>query len=269
MRIEKNLQKALLPYIIEGAMPMVVNRLESINLRLDFSQRASRVLGYYKHSEQTLTPIGDDKKYMESLPTISLQINLNPYALLLVFIHEWAHLLVRNSFPQAAAHGKEWKSVYAKEAICFLRADIFPKDLLQNLHLYFEKPSAKWDLRLQQACAPYGKSRTDFISIYNRSIAKNIILPAPQTIRDAMQKIEPKNEQKNEAKAIVAQKVYQQLELKKVAELTLPIVVKINDELYTLDKENGDYKEGWSLKTKKPIRVHAMTFVMIMVESTE
>ncbi|MDE7149310.1 MAG: hypothetical protein K2O01_02720, partial [Bacteroidales bacterium] len=140
MRIEQDLYKALSPYVIEAALPLVMERLASRRIRLDFSDRDGRILGFYRGKVRRLFKWTENR--IEHWETISLQISLNPYALLLVFIHEWAHLLTHRDFPEARPHGREWKRLYKQEAQAFLRPDIFPADMLDALTAYFTKPGA-------------------------------------------------------------------------------------------------------------------------------
>lgn len=189
MRIEQDLYKALSPYIIEAALPMVLQRLTSRSIRLNFSDKTGRVLGWYRGEISNrggrMSPLSARGAVarVEQKETISIQIRMNPYALLLVFIHEWAHLLTHRDFPGVPAHGKEWKMLYKQEARHFLRPDIFPPDLLAALHDYFKKPGACFDERLTEACLPYGQDRKAFEKIYVKGAKCGIYLPAPVTYR--------------------------------------------------------------------------------------
>ena len=189
MRIEQDLYKALSPYIIEAALPMVLQRLTSRSIRLNFSDKTGRVLGWYRGEISNrggrMSPLSARGAVarVEQKETISIQIRMNPYALLLVFIHEWAHLLTHRDFPGVPAHGKEWKMLYKQEARHFLRPDIFPPDLLSALHDYFKKPGACFDERLTEACLPYGQDRKAFEKIYVKGAKCGIYLPAPVTYR--------------------------------------------------------------------------------------
>ena len=279
MRIEQDLYKALSPYIIEAALPMVMERLSSRAIRLDFSDRSGRILGFYRGQIHRLFKRAE--KRIENLETISLQISLNPYTLLLVFIHEWAHLLTHRYYPQAQPHGKEWKRLYRQEAQGFLRPDIFPPDMLEALTAYFTKPGAYWDDRLVAACAPYGKDRKAFERIYKRLAKKGTYLPAPVTYRLAYGQaapkrkvVKPEREVITEPVAVVETEVVkprpvapvEALRRAAAGTLTLPVRVKVQDRWARLDRRKDDYLTGCWEDTGKAMRVHALAEVGVPAE---
>ncbi|MDE7090474.1 MAG: SprT-like domain-containing protein [Bacteroidales bacterium] len=286
MRIEQDLYKALSPYIIEAALPMVMERLSSHAIRFDFSDRSGRILGFYRGQIHRMFKRAERR--IENRETISLQISLNPYTLLLVFIHEWAHLLTHWHYPQAQPHGKEWKRLYRQEAQGFLRPDIFPPDMLEALTAYFTKPGAYWDDRLVAACAPYGKDRKAFERLYKRLAKKGTYLPAPVTYRLAYgQAVAKRKAVKTEpaAKAEEArtQNVAVAVETEAVVKprpgapvstlrraaagtLTLPVRVKVQERWARLDRRKDDYLTGCWEDTGKAMRVHALAEVSVSAE---
>ncbi|MDE6106338.1 MAG: hypothetical protein K2F84_04515 [Bacteroidales bacterium] len=279
MRIEQDLYKALSPYIIEAALPMVMERLSSRAIRLDFSDRSGRILGFYRGQIHRLFKRAE--KRIENLETISLQISLNPYTLLLVFIHEWAHLLTHRYYPQAQPHGKEWKRLYRQEAQGFLRPDIFPPDMLEALTAYFTKPGAYWDDRLVAACAPYGKDRKAFERIYKRLAKKGTYLPAPVTYRLAYGQAAPKRKVVKPEREVITEPVavvetdvvkprpmasVEALRRAAAGTLTLPVRVKVQDRWARLDRRKDDYLTGCWEDTGKAMRVHALAEVGVPAE---
>lgn len=285
MRIERDLYKALAPYIIEAALPLVLARLSSRPIRLDFSDRSGRILGFYRGEIRRLFQRKAER--IENRETISLQISLNPYALLLIFIHEWAHLLTHRDYPQARPHGKEWRRLYRQEAQAFLRPDIFPPDLLEALMAYFTKPGAYWDERLASACAPYGKDRKAFERIYRRSARRGRLLPAPVTYRlafgrageKAVQAVEPVTApvvspvvEPVPAPVVspVAAPVFEPVTAPVVSvpagTLTLPARVRIQNRWARLEKRQGDYLTGCWEDNAKSMRVHVGAEVGITAE---
>lgn len=279
MRIEQDLYKALSPYIIEAALPMVMERLSSRAIRLDFSDRSGRILGFYRGQIHRMFKRAERR--IENRETISLQISLNPYTLLLVFIHEWAHLLTHRHYPQAQPHGKEWKRLYRQEAQGFLRPDIFPPDMLEALTAYFTKPGAYWDDRLVAACAPYGKDRKAFERIYKRLAKKGTYLPAPVTYRLAYGQTAVKRKTVKQGKALARPEVPEAeavavkprpvapvstLRRAAAGTLTLPVRVKVQDRWARLDRRKDDYLTGSWEDTGKPMRVHALAEVGVPAE---
>ncbi|MDR0619765.1 MAG: hypothetical protein LBG17_07715 [Bacteroidales bacterium] len=171
--VTSDLRTALAPYIIAPALPAVLEWLNTYSVNVTFSERSSHTLGYY------MRPYGFGEKQKRHY--ISIQINLNPYLLLFVFVHEWAHLVVRIKYPQATAHGKEWKRIFAGLMQDFLRDDIFPQEILPALKAFFVKPTATVSPSLINVFNRYGKNRKEYIALYVQCREKGIILPAPNT----------------------------------------------------------------------------------------
>lgn len=283
MRVESDLYKALSPYIIEAALPMVVERLGRWRIRLDFSDRNGRILGFYRGKVTRWFKRAEAR--LENWETISLQIGLNPYALLLVFIHEWAHLLTHKAYPEAQPHGKEWKRFYKQEVQPFLRPDIFPPDVLTALTDYFKKPGAYWDDRLASACAPYGKNRKAFERIYRRAAGRGRYLPAPLTYRLAygmvpVVKTMPAATVAAEKtpvadvavatvglEASVVAPVVVPVGSVRAGTLSLPARVCIQNRWARLESRKGDYLSGSWEDNAKSMRVHVWAEVGMAAEN--
>ncbi|MDP4291940.1 MAG: sprT domain-containing protein [Bacteroidota bacterium] len=74
---------------------------------------------------------------------ISINGSLNPYAFLIVFLHEVAHLEVWKKYRNnVMPHGKEWQSTFNLLATPVMNEKVFPKDLLTELVPFFKKPPA-------------------------------------------------------------------------------------------------------------------------------
>lgn len=294
MRIEKDLYKALSPYIIEAALPMVLQRLTSRSIRLNFSDKTGRVLGWYRGEISNrggrMSPLSvrGAVARVEQKETISIQIRMNPYALLLVFIHEWAHLLTHRDFPGATSHGKEWKGLYRQEACHFLRSDIFPPDLLSALHDYFKKPGACFDERLTAACLPYGQDRKAFEKIYAKGVKCGIWLPAPVTYRMKYEKTAAPALTSATSSALTSAEPpvapastsasapspvrplppsNNPVRMAAAGGLKLPARVKIQDRAAYLKVKQGSYITGTWEDTGKPMRVYAPTEVGVIEEA--
>lgn len=179
MIIESDLEKALKPYFIYAALPKIIEHLRADNIRLDFSNRSGRVLGYYKRPNNTNSFYKNSKLNLNSLHTISLQIKLNPYILLFTFVHELAHLISSKNFKNIRPHGKEWKKTFKELILPFLREDIFPKDVLEGIDGYFKKTSRCITYDIILPCNKYGKNRDEFLKLYKKNIKKGINIPIP------------------------------------------------------------------------------------------
>ncbi|MFY0689969.1 MAG: transcription elongation protein SprT [Cyclobacteriaceae bacterium] len=78
------------------------------------------------------------KKY-----TITVNNDLNPYAFLITYLHEVAHLVTsRDHGRKVLPHGKEWKANFKKATLPVLNDQVFPKEVLQSLAKYLINPKA-------------------------------------------------------------------------------------------------------------------------------
>src|SRR5690606_2481355 len=69
--------------------------------------------------------------------------DLNPYAFLVTYIHEVAHLVTYKSHSRAALpHGKEWRSHFRQLMLPMLSDLVFPKDILDPLTNHMRNPRA-------------------------------------------------------------------------------------------------------------------------------
>ena len=189
IRIERDLDAALKPFIISAALPKILALLQQDAVRLAFSTRKSRVLGYYCPPKHKARSEADYLHGFDSLHTISLQVDLNPYALLFVLIHEWAHLITRKEYGnEVYPHGREWKENFKRLFPPFHSTSIFPADILHVIDEYFMKTSPYFESRLEDACHRYGKDRKAFFKTYMNLLRQGIVIPAPymgiQTTKD-------------------------------------------------------------------------------------
>lgn len=105
------------------------------------------------------TKLGDFRfRRDQSIQTITLNVDLNPYQFLLTLIHEIAHL---RAFAQHGAahapHGPEWKAKFKQLLEPVLNESTFPRDLLVPLKLHMRNPSASSarDLFLMKEMSKY------------------------------------------------------------------------------------------------------------------
>jgi len=101
-----------------------------------------------------------DYRYDKIQKTHRISVNgtLNPYAFLLTYVHEVAHLLAfqENGF-RIAPHGKKWKKSFQQLMTPMLNSQIFPDQVLVPLQLYMRNPKAASgsDQRLSLALQQY------------------------------------------------------------------------------------------------------------------
>ncbi|MDA0315505.1 MAG: SprT-like domain-containing protein [Bacteroidetes bacterium] len=105
------------------------------------------------------TKLGDFRfRRDQSIQTITLNLDLNPYQFLLTLIHEIAHL---RAFAQNgtahAPHGHEWKAKFKQLLDPLLNESTFPRDILVPLKLHMRNPSASSarDLFLMKEMSKY------------------------------------------------------------------------------------------------------------------
>jgi hypothetical protein len=105
------------------------------------------------------TKLGDFRYHSgQSIQTITLNVDLNPYQFLLTLIHEIAHL---RTFAQHgtshAPHGSEWKGLFKRLLEPVLTESTFPRDILVPLKLHMRNPSASSarDLFLMKEMSKY------------------------------------------------------------------------------------------------------------------
>lgn len=74
---------------------------------------------------------------------ISVNQTLNPYALLVTLLHEFAHLRVWEQHKNTVRpHGPEWKEAFADIMEPVLHDEVFPSHLLTVLKRYLRNPAA-------------------------------------------------------------------------------------------------------------------------------
>jgi hypothetical protein len=109
---------------------------------------AVEILAHYKiqlHLKKPRTSIYGD--YTPPQPgenhRISLNYDLNPYAFLITFMHEVAHLLNFEKFGHAVApHGTEWKRYFQVVSAPVLEKKVLPPDISHALGRYLHNPAA-------------------------------------------------------------------------------------------------------------------------------
>ena len=113
------------------SIPLVENQLsEYKNLTIRLVKPRKRILGNYFQDR--------DGKHI-----ITLNENLASYAMLLVLIHEIAHLETRLKYgKKVSAHGKEWKQIYSSLLKNYIYENIFPKQWAETVFLHAQKPCA-------------------------------------------------------------------------------------------------------------------------------
>ncbi len=99
---------------------------------------------HFKITRDRRTKLGDYRyHHIKKSHTITINRGLNPYAFLITFIHEVAHLITMEEYGRKVKpHGKEWKQTYAALLKPLLNDGIFPKDILTSLIQHTRQPKA-------------------------------------------------------------------------------------------------------------------------------
>ena len=145
-------------YFPEAAIPMVVEAYSQSRFNLRFKRPRASKLGDFR------PPRDSDK-----LCTITLNQDLNPYQMLVTFVHELAHYTIYVNFPKKRLepHGEEWKQAFTQLLLPYLKPEIFPEDILIALkrHLQHIKASSSADTNLGKVMKRYDKKDTETLTV--------------------------------------------------------------------------------------------------------
>ena len=135
-------------YFPAAAVPMVAEAYENSRFQLKFKTPRNSKLGDFR------TPIGNN-----GVCCITLNGDLNPYQMLVTFVHEFAHYTVYVSYPKRRLepHGEEWKQAFAQLLLPYMKAEVFPEDVLEALrwHLQHIKATVTADPYLAKVLRRY------------------------------------------------------------------------------------------------------------------
>lgn len=138
-------------YFPEAAIPMVVEAYSQSRFNLRFKRPRASKLGDFR------PPRGS-----EEFCTITLNQDLNPYQMLVTFVHELAHYTVFVNFPKKRLepHGEEWKQTFTQLLLPYLKPEIFPSEVIQALHHHLQhiKASSSADTNLAKVMKRYDKN---------------------------------------------------------------------------------------------------------------
>ena len=98
-----------------------------------------------------------------SICHITLNCDLNPYQMLITYVHEVAHYDVYQHYGTRSVqpHGKEWQERFTALLLPFMKDSVFPQDVLEALqnHLQHIKASSTADLVLQRMLQHYDRKK--------------------------------------------------------------------------------------------------------------
>ncbi|SNT11240.1 SprT-like family protein [Ekhidna lutea] len=102
-------------------------------------------LGFeFKIKKARQTKLGDYRFNPKSdRHTITVNNDLNPFAFLVTYLHEVAHLLAFKQYGRRIQpHGKEWKRCFKEVSQPMLKTEVFHSSVLNALKNYFKNPKA-------------------------------------------------------------------------------------------------------------------------------
>ncbi len=140
-------------YFPEAAVPRVGAMYEQRRFKLHFKRPRSSKLGDFR-----------PPRAPKSICSITLNLDLNPYQMLITYVHEVAHYDVYQQYGSrnVPPHGHEWQTCFSTLLQPFLTEIIFPDDVLKALqkHLHHIKASSSADQNLQRVLHQYDKNPT-------------------------------------------------------------------------------------------------------------
>lgn len=145
-----NEKEILVQYLPPEAVDPVYHWIIRYKIHLRITRNRSSKLGDYR-------PPGQQPYHR-----ISINYDLNPYAFLITFVHELAHLVTfKKHGSNCQPHGTAWKANYRQLLHIILEKNIFPPDLEieVNDHLQHIRASSHADLDLTRVLHTYDKQK--------------------------------------------------------------------------------------------------------------
>lgn len=119
---------------------------------------------HLKIVNERVTRHGDYRKGVSGKHEVTVNANLNKYRFLITLIHEIAHLVAFEKYGRyIKPHGDEWKMVFQRIMIPYIRPEIFPHSILPLLANHFKNPTASsdTDARLAFALKQFDERKAD------------------------------------------------------------------------------------------------------------
>ena len=119
---------------------------------------------HLKIVNERVTRHGDYRKGVSGKHEVTVNANLNKYRFLITLLHEIAHLVAFEKYGRyIKPHGVEWKMVFQRIMIPYIRPEIFPHSILPLLANHFKNPTASsdTDARLAFALKQFDERKAD------------------------------------------------------------------------------------------------------------
>ena len=145
-------------YFPETSVEKVGEMYEQRRFKLHFKRPRSSKLGDFR-----------PPKTKNDICTITLNLDLNPYQMLITYVHEVAHYDVyqQYGFRKVQPHGKEWQNQFTMLLEPFMTETVFPQDILAQLqqHLLHIKASSTADVKLQKVLKKYNSHPSETTTV--------------------------------------------------------------------------------------------------------
>lgn len=148
--MQMNETEILKAYLPERSINKVMEWIVQKNVHLKITKNRRSKLGDYR------PPVNHTNH------RISINHSLNPFAFLITFVHEMAHLIVWEKFRnKVSPHGIEWKYEYRHLMNTMLENNIFPDDISTVLSksIVNSKASSSSDLKLSRILKKYDRHK--------------------------------------------------------------------------------------------------------------
>ena len=146
-------QELLKRYFPEASVAMVGEVYSQRRFKLHFKRPRNSKLGDFR-----------PPRTKNGICIITLNYDLNPYQMLITYVHEVAHYDVYQQCGsrRVQPHGTEWQKQFAALLQPFMTDSIFPNDILEALkkHLQHIKASSTADQNLQRVLRQYDQNAT-------------------------------------------------------------------------------------------------------------
>ena len=119
---------------------------------------------HLKIVNERVTRHGDYRKGVTGKHEVTVNANLNKYRFLITLIHEIAHLVAFEKYGRyIKPHGDEWKMVFQRLMVPYIRPEIFPHSILPLVANHFKNPTASsdTDARLAFALKQFDERKAD------------------------------------------------------------------------------------------------------------
>ena len=144
----------------KASITMVADMYEQRHFTLKFNRPRNSKLGDFR-----------PPRSHNGICTITLNSDLNPFQMLITYVHEVAHydIYQQHRTRKVRPHGQEWQAQFSTLLQPFLTETVFPEDILCQLRLHLQhiKASSSADQGLQRVLQHYDKKQEDITTVEN------------------------------------------------------------------------------------------------------